>query len=229
MKSFLTAFAVFPLFLGLFSSNAFAANETSDDVPMARPANSKELKEKPERKTQTTSVTSDASTKKWNLRFSPLGLPIGYINVDVDFKIGDNWTLGPTVSYWRIDLNDTTYQGDKITLETSRFGARATWAKNGAFRSGLYFTPMIQYVSAKANAVSRSSGNTVNATTAAPLLTGLVGYQWFFGDTFNLNVGAGLAVGGGSKIEVNDGTSKTSYDTSRSSGLALDFMLGWAF
>lgn len=216
MKSFLSALTLIALFT---SSSALAANESSYDVPMAQP----------ERKARTATVSTESSAKKWNLRFSPLGLPIGYINVDLDFKIGDNWTLGPTLSYWRIDLNDTTYQSDRITLETSRFGARATWAKNGVFRSGMYFSPMIQFVSAKASAVSRSSGNTVNASNSAPLLTGLVGYQWFFGDTFNLNVGAGLAVGGGSKIEVTDGNSKTSYDTSRSGGLALDFMLGWAF
>ena len=153
MKSFLTAFAVLSLFL---SASAYAANADSDDVPMARPANSQDQNSQPERKSRTAPISTDASSKKWNLRFSPLGLPIGYINVDFDFKIGDNWTLGPTLSYWKIDLNDTSYQGDKISLETSRFGARATWAKNGAFRSGMYFSPMVQFVSAKASAVSRT-------------------------------------------------------------------------
>ncbi|CAN5554788.1 hypothetical protein BH10BDE1_BH10BDE1_35160 [soil metagenome] len=165
-----------------------------------------------------------------NVRISPLGLLISYINVDVDFRLTDQWTLGPTLTYWKHNYDSTLYVSDALNVETMVIGARGTWSKNGTYQTGLYVSPMIQFVSAKATGVSKASGVTLTGTGRAPILTGLVGYQWFNGTGFMMNLGAGLAVGASSsKVEVSDGTTTSSAESTRSAGLALDGMIGYTF
>lgn len=164
-----------------------------------------------------------------NARISPLGLLIGYINADVDFKLGDQWTLGPTFSYWGFDMTSSAFTGDKLRVESKSIGARANWYKNGVFKDSLFFSPIFQYVSASAIGTSRSSGSTVSASASVPVLSGLVGYHWF-GQTLNMSLGAGLGFGlGSSKVKATDGTTTVESDISRSVGLALDFMIGIVF
>ena len=164
-----------------------------------------------------------------NARISPLGLLIGYINADVDFKLGDQWTLGPTFSYWGFDMTSSAFTDDKMRVESKSIGARANWYKNGVFKDSLFFSPIFQYVSASATGTSRSSGNTVSASASVPVLSGLVGYHWF-GQTLNMSLGAGLGFGlGSSKVKATDGTTTVESDISRSVGLALDFMIGIVF
>ena len=164
-----------------------------------------------------------------NLRLSALGLLVGMLNVDVDFKISNEWTLGPSLSFWNYDYDTSLYTGDKLRVETLVFGARATWAKNGAYQTGLYVSPMLKIVTARATGTSKTTGATVTGNARGPILIGVVGYQWFW-DNFNVNIGGGLAVGASSaKVEVSDGTTSSTAETSRSAGLVLDGMVGYTF
>lgn len=174
-------------------------------------------------------ASSDSGDGFVNVRVSPLGLLIGYFNFDFDFKISDQWSLGPTVTYWSYNYDSSLFAGNQLKVETTAIGARATWSRNGTFKTGLYVSPIIQFVSAKASGVSSTTGATVTGTGHAPILSGIVGYQWWF-DSFMINVGAGLAVGASSsKVEVNDGVNSSSAESTRTSGLALDAMIGYTF
>ena len=175
--------------------------------------------------------TTSSSSKEGsvNARISPLGLLIGYFNADVDIKVGDQWTLGPTFSYWGFDVTSSGFTGDSMRVESKSIGARANWYKNGVFKDSLFFSPILQFVSASASGTSRTSGATVSASATVPVLSGLIGYHWF-GQTLNMSLGAGLGFGlGSSKVKATDGTTTVESDISRSVGLALDFMIGIVF
>lgn len=163
-----------------------------------------------------------------NIRVSPLGLLIGYFNADFDIKVSPNWTIGPTASYWSFNF-DSGYYPNGIRTEMWAIGARANWGQHGAFKNGLFFSPIFQYRSAKASGVSINSGRTITAEAATPVITGLVGYQWF-GQTLNMSLGAGLSFGASSdKVTVTDGTQTVEVTTSKTAGLAIDFMIGYVF
>lgn len=164
-----------------------------------------------------------------NARVSPLGLLIGYLNFDFDIKMDEQWTLGPTISYWSLNITDYNFNSNQIKFEAYSLGARANWYKNGVFKDSVYISPMIQYVSAKASGTSRTSGSDISASASLPVVSALVGYHWF-GQTVNLSAGVGLGLGlGSSKVRVSDGTTTSETEISRGIGLALDLMLGMVF
>lgn len=216
--TFLTAFAI----AAISPAKTFATEE-ADRTPAAKKVVATDDDEVSNRRSHGTNGDFV------NVRVAPIGLLIGYINIDVDFKVSREWTVGPTVTYWKYNFDSVYYTGGKLQGETRSIGARGIWSKNGAYHDGLYITPMIQFMSAKVTGTSVSTGREVTGTASVPILTGLVGYQWFW-DNFNLNLGAGFSVGAAStKVDVNDGTTTSSVESSRSSGLALDFTLGWVF
>lgn len=174
------------------------------------------------------STTGDSKAASINVRVSPLGLLIGYFNVDVDFKIGDQWTIGPTLSYWSFDTgSDSVFRTGRV--ESKSIGARANWYQKGVFQDSLYFSPVLQFISATFTGTSRSSGASISSSASLPVASALVGYHWF-GKSFNTSLGAGLGFGlGTSKVKATDGTNTVESDISRNVGFALDFMVGIVF
>ncbi len=174
------------------------------------------------------STSGDSKAGTVNARVSPLGLLIGYFNVDVDFKVGDQWTIGPTLSYWSLSMSpDSVFTTSR--LESKSIGARANWYNKGVFQDSLYFSPVFQLVSATFSGTSRSSGAAISASASVPVASVLVGYHWF-GKSINTSLGAGVGFGlGSSKVTATDGTTSVESDISRSVGLALDFMVGIVF
>lgn len=176
--------------------------------------------------------SAGSSDKTMNFRISPLGLFIGYFNVDADFKIAPEWTIGPTVSYWHFDFADSDpgFSNQSISTTMYAIGVRANWYQAGAYNSGLYVSPIVQYETATASATD-SSGNSISATASTYILSGLIGYHWFW-DVFNLSLGGGFALPlTSTKVELTSAGNTTDVNYSRTGqvGLALDFMLGAAF
>ncbi|MBX9767288.1 MAG: DUF3575 domain-containing protein [Bdellovibrionales bacterium] len=162
--------------------------------------------------------------KSVNVRVAPLALLVNYLNVDVDFPVNADWSIGPTVTYRSFS---ESYAGFSSNISTSvlGLGARATWFENGVFQQGWYVSPIAQYISASAKSGSAS------ASVGVFGLTAVGGYHWFW-DNFNLNLGAGFsAVLGGSRIKVTDSTTTTSTEVNMQSsgGLAIDFMIAYLF
>lgn len=177
-----------------------------------------------------TNTSGKSGSQTMNIRVSPLGLLVGYLNADLDIKMGDEWTLGPTLSYWSFKTDSSTTTGG-IDLSMFAIGARANWYPSGVFKSGFFVSPIFQYVSATAKARSSVNGENISATASAPIFQGLAGYHWF-GKTINFSLGAGFGVSPSStKVKVTDstGTSSNEVQASRSVGLALDMMLGYTF
>ena len=175
-------------------------------------------------------VSTSVPKKTMNIRGSPLGLLVNYINADLDIAMSETWTLGPTVSYWNFDLKEETRGFNAINLRMLSVGARANWYPSGVFQSGFFISPMFQYMTATAKTRDYRSEET-SATASVPVVTALAGYQWF-GQTLNFSIGAGLAAGlSSTKVKVSSpsGGSTTEVDARRTAGLALDLMLGYAF
>lgn len=220
MKSFVhavTCVLLLALHLVMGASNS-SAQTAAEPAPSAQPEVQVLMAPK-----------TEGPPQSYNVRFSPLGFLIGYLNVDFDFKVSDSWTVGPTISYWSFDFDSSYYRDGKIKTSLTHFGVRGTFAPKGAFKNGVYFSPVFQYRTAKAEGYVSSTGERVTATASLPVVTGLVGYQHWLGENLNFNVGAGLTVAADSKIEVRDSTGTTKVETSQSGGLALDMMLGYSF
>ena len=168
------------------------------------------------------------SNHRGNVKVSPLGLLIGYYNIDLDFAMDDHWALGPTLSYysWNFGLNSSSFKATSYAV-----GARGSWFSHGVYQDGLYISPILSYVGAS---VSGTSGTTsASGSASAVSVSGLVGYHWFW-DTFNMNLGVGYsAILGNVQVTAtaSDGSTYSSnVSTSNASGgLALDFMMGILF
>ncbi len=177
------------------------------------------------------SKTSYGSEKRFNLSFEPIVLLVGFINLDFDIKMSENWTLGPELSYWHVSLasGDPIYTS-AISLTAWAVGVRANYYPDGVYQDGWYVSPSFQYVSAKASTIS--SGQDLSASVSEFAFTLVGGYNWFW-DSFNLKFGAGItAASAPSTIHVQSSNGTYSNDVSYSPssvGLALDFMTGWTF
>jgi hypothetical protein len=167
-----------------------------------------------------------------NIRFNPLVLIAGLVMVDFDIKVSDNWTVGPTLLGGGIKFSSTDSSGasDTVEVKASGFGARANYYFNGVFTDGWYLSPALQRQSISVDVSDATSS--ASAEVTGTVLTAVGGYHWFW-DSFNLNLGAGFSSWSGpSKIHVVDSggnTQDVDASTSRASGLAIDFMIGWTF
>lgn len=160
-----------------------------------------------------------------NFRFAPLGLLIGLIDLNLDFKIAPNWTLGPELMYWHfnVTLSDTEYDVSALVG-----GVRANWFKNGVYTDGLYVGPALLYTASK---VKWTDGtDNAEATNNAARLSTVVGYGWFW-DSFNMMLGGGLSIPlGDGKIEARSSNGRREeINYSRSGSVAFEYSLGWTF
>ncbi len=175
--------------------------------------------------------TSYGAEKKYNINFEPVLALVGYVDLSMDFKISENWTLGPEISYWHTSVGsgDPTYT-DNISLTAFAFGARGNWCPTGVFQDGWYLSPILEYMNVRAT--TTSNGQALSALVSEIAITGLGGYQWFW-NSFNMRLGGGLTLATGpSKIHVQTSNSTYSNDVDynpNSLGFAVDFMIGWSF
>lgn len=115
------------------------------------------------------------------------------------------------------------------TSKLSRSADARTGIANGVYTDGLYVSPQFAFSNAKVSATD-SLGNSAEGEASSLIVSGLVGYGWFW-DSFNIHLGGGLGLPvGASKVKVknSDGTEE-SVDFSRTGRLALEFNLGWTF
>jgi hypothetical protein len=163
-----------------------------------------------------------------NFRFHPIGIIVGALGVNLDFKIHDHWTLGPALSYWQLRSGSSGALRSDLKLEAYSVGARANWFMNGAYTDGLYVGPSLNLVGARAEATD-VDGTTRTASLTIVAAQGLVGYGWFW-KSFNQMLGAGLGIGlGETQLEVKDSTGRKSETKPVGAGFALEYSLGWTF
>ncbi len=163
-----------------------------------------------------------------NFRFDPIFLLLGAVNVHLDFKVNNEWTVGPELTAWKFSGDFNTSSADKYDVTLFSGGIRGNWFKNGTFNDGLYLAPFASYYNIDVT-VNSSSSNSANGKASGVSVGGLVGYGWFW-KSFNQMLGAGLSsVVGDHKATVTDASGvKEDVDTPRT-GFTFEYTLGWTF
>jgi hypothetical protein len=156
-----------------------------------------------------------------NLRVNPVGLLIGVLNLEADFKVGGGWTLGPTIRYH-------SYDDGLFDIKTFGAGIRGNyWFNSSALTQGWYFGPSLNYVTATVvedGVFGRSEGSGSGLGLVA-----IFGYQWMW-DSFNINLGAGPTYVSVNEVTVTDAQgNRDTYDGIKSGGLSIEFTTGWKF
>lgn len=172
---------------------------------------------------------SAASEKFMNVKFSALGSTIGLLDLDLDFAVSENWTLGPTLLSWRRETTDPNFYGP-LSLTISGLGLRGTYFSDGRLKTGFYLSPIVEAISAEAKGVSLI-GRSISGTTSGLVIEALAGIHWFFG-VFNLSLGGGASwTLGAERIHIEGGV--TSQDVKvedrQPVALAIELMVGAAF
>lgn len=161
-----------------------------------------------------------AADGNWNFRFNPLTVLIGGLDLALDYKVNENITVGPTLTY--INLKSSN-----IDVKGSGFGVKANYFFDGVFRDGFYADAGVGTTSLDANA-KYSSGDSLSANSNGTVITVGGGYAWFW-ESFNINLGLQLGRTSVTKIEIKDsnGVVKDSY--SPGGGGGIDFKFGFVF
>ena len=161
-------------------------------------------------------VSTTAMANDWNVQFAPISSLIGLIDMNVQYKLADQWTVGPTILSWNLSAAD-------ISFSASGFGVRGTYAFDKALSDGWYVSGGMGTMSFAAKSGAYSS----NVSGTQMLVGG--GYHWFW-DSFNLNLGFTTGSSSVTKVEVKDasGTVVSSSSVGALSG-GLEFMIGWTF
>lgn len=166
----------------------------------------------------------------YNFRFRPVLAIIGFLDAGFDFKIADQWSIGPDAFYWHLNLDSNDDVFDDYEITAFGLGVRANWFKNGAFTNGLYVGPLVRYYDVKVETTDALTNITYEGTANGFTVGSLVGYGWFW-DSFNMMLGGGLSVNlDNDKIKVTNSAGETKeYDSRPLAGLLFEYSLGWSF
>lgn len=168
------------------------------------------------------SMATAAKNDSWNIRFGPVGLLIGLINMKVDYLVTDHIAIGGDFLTWNFALGDNS-------IKVNGYGIGAHYYFNPRFEDTWYLTAGLSSGSFDAT-LSPLSGTKRTASYSGVLTTRFGGgYHWFW-QSFNMNLGATLQSSSQAKIEYKD-TSGTVVETVNAPGIGggLEFLLGWTF
>lgn len=115
------------------------------------------------------------SDPKYNARLNALGLISGALNGAFEFKLGDNFAIGPSGFFYKQWIVSGYGLGVSATMSFSK----------PIHQSSMYLGLNAGYGQVGVNGY----GTSLSFTTA----TAIVGYKWFFDGGFNVRVGGGLA------------------------------------
>lgn len=174
------------------------------------------------------SIAEAAPEDIGNFRINPMAAMMGGLTITTDFKIAEQWTIGPELSLTSFKLTSNAGPSEDTSIQTYSIGARANWFQNKVFNDGFYVGPFVTYASAKAR-LDDVNGSVSNREST--LFGGAIGgYAWFW-KSFNVMVGGGLTIPfGTSKVEVENSRGARTDAYINGSGVALlELSLGWAF
>jgi hypothetical protein len=121
-----------------------------------------------------------AQTKFLNVRVNPLGLALGSLSGEADFRIGDKFTIGPSLSHFSANFFFTELTGWGI-------GARSNYYLTGS----VFQDSWIVGTSVGLSTTKVRLGNE-EASNIGAFVHALIGYQFVFKSGLNLQ----LALGG---------------------------------
>lgn len=187
-----------------------------------------------------TRMDSEADDHSFLFRIEPQWLLLKELSLDFQFKLSDNFTLGPTLAY--MSQGDGIFYGTKVANhlfnndKTNResFGVRGVYYFKGVESSSAYISGFGRFASNQVTSKYSSSyfGNNEKAEFNETSFGVTGGYQWVFGRHFTMNVGGGLATFiHPTEITLTDGngSSRKFQLDGETLGYALDAGLGFQF
>ena len=160
-------------------------------------------------------LTSLTAKAEMNLTFKPIELLIGSLNAKLDIPLNSNWVIGPQLTLLNLTIGDATIAATSLGVD---FG----YYFSGNFQDSGYVTPGISYGSFSVE----NSNDEVSVSGASLSVVG--GYHWFW-ETFNLRLGAGTSFFTGNASVSLEDENGDEQDISLSTGLIIDFALGFKF
>lgn len=162
------------------------------------------------------------SADSWNARVEPLGLLLGLVNARIDYKLGEQFVFGPSILFWNLKVRD-------LRLRAAGVGLNGEYFFDKAFESGWVIDGGINYSAAS---FENEDDNGTTKKTKLNAFRGQVlgGYHWFWGNTFNLALGAGLAANTIGKVKIKDQNDNVTEEKSIPAvTLAFEANLGLTF
>lgn len=159
-----------------------------------------------------------------HLSVAPIPLLLGAISTNLELKVNERWTVGPSLLYWNSKIFDYHFSA-------SGAGVRAAYSfRNPALQDGPYIAGGLSYASAKVTYRSTAYGE-LSGEGSGFGLTGLAGYHWVLPSGFTFRVGVGLSLSKLNQIELKDSSGTVREDSFRgiSGGIANEIDIGWAF
>ena len=158
----------------------------------------------------------------WNVRVGALGLLARVLSVGVDYKLSERLALGPAVGVWRRELDDFGGRAAELRVHGEYFFGSA-YAEGAV----LDFSAGFLGIKAKRHP---TAATTEEAEFSAFVAEALGGYHWFFGDSFNFELGAGLRMNTIGHVDLHDEHGGRVGDRYFAPvGLALKGDVGWTF
>lgn len=170
---------------------------------------------------------ASAHADQFNFRFSPLGLLVGTANLALDYKLSDQWSVGPQITY--TDLKVGTFGSlSDFSIRGTGFAVEGVYSFSASFQDGWYANASIGSNNVELKARNRSTGETLSANGSGMNLQAGGGYKWFW-QSFNMNLGLTLARSSVSEIEIRDSNGVVTESYNPRLGVGIDFRMGFTF
>jgi hypothetical protein len=161
---------------------------------------------------------------QFNLRVHPLHILVDSFGADLEFKGGENWSVGPSLAFWSKD------KGTSFKSRASLIAARGTYTfDHERFTDGWYVGPFLGFASIEVEKTGPFSAQGKGSSNGL-VLGSYGGHQWFWNE-FSVNVGAGLALSSAGDVSVDYITSGTSekVDSETIGGFIWEVGLNYAW
>lgn len=167
------------------------------------------------------SLATRGSGNNMNFRFSPLGLLVGILNGDLQFKMSNQWTMGPSALVWNLKVPD-------ITLNATGAALSGMYYFDEVFEDSWYVSPAVGYISL----TTKEKENLIDYEgnyTGLHMALG-AGYIWHW-ESFNLSLGANWFYLLSGNISKKDAAGNPKEDSSLAGipSVRFDFMMGFTF
>jgi hypothetical protein len=157
----------------------------------------------------------------WNVRLSPVGLVIGLLGAELDYRFDEKIVFGPMASVWSLSKNHVKYAAQTIGVQGSYYWDRA-------LATGFYAGGVLSWASFSAAGVC-PSGSGCSGQASGFTLGAKGGYQWYWGP-WNVTTGLVLAYSSISKVRVKDSAGATEVEASSpGTNSGIDLSVGYLF
>ena len=162
--------------------------------------------------------------QNWNIRTAPVSDSIGIYNLELDYTLGEKFTIGPMVYRFDYELSDTTYESTAVGVRLNYYFRKVHDGGWLLGLSGLYGTFSI-------SEINTSDNRRYYVDVSTRIYTLMLSYQALW-ENFNITTGIGVSYFSLPETVIGqNGGASLPINTSFLSGTLpnAEFTLGWRF